>query len=150
MEVNSQEILETLKNKISLYEHLGVQEVRIFHDEVRIRVSLAKNTNHKGTAFGGSLYAVAVLASYAMVLTGLKARKIATEDIVIAKGEITYLRPVTEDFEAVCRFDSKQAEEAFYQRLQQDRRVKGSLTTHIMDSGGSRKASLNGVFVVKA
>ena len=71
MEVNSQEILKTLKNKIALYEHLGIQSVSIEPRRVSFKVSLAENTNHKGTAFGGSIYAVAVLASYAMVLTGL-------------------------------------------------------------------------------
>lgn len=150
MEINSSEIIATLQEKISLYEHLGIESVQVSPHEVRLKVSLAKNKNHKGTAFGGSLYAVAVLASYAMVLTGLKARNLNTEDIVIAKGEITYLRPVEGDFEVVCGFDSLALEAEFYETLKVQGRVKAALTSYIVDGGGSRKASLKGVFVVKA
>lgn len=149
MEVNSQEILKTLKNKIALYEHLGIQSVSIEPRRVSFKVSLAENTNHKGTAFGGSIYAVSVLASYAMVLTGLKARGIPTEDIVIAKGEIQYIEPVDTDFEVVCEFPDTRSEHDFYEELRAAGKVRGSLNSYVL-ADGSRKATLKGVFVVKS
>ncbi|MEK2645847.1 YiiD C-terminal domain-containing protein [Bdellovibrio sp. BCCA] len=149
MEINSEELIGILKNKIALYEHLGIEVVKIRSEEVRFRVSLEKNRNHKGTAFGGSLYASAVLAAYALVLAGLKERSIPTENIVIAKGEIQYLRPVDTDFEIVCRFPSQSHEEDFYRELTSTGRVRGSITSQILGAGGSLKASLTGVFVVK-
>ncbi|KYG63153.1 hypothetical protein AZI86_15715 [Bdellovibrio bacteriovorus] len=149
MEVNSQDIINTLKKKIALYEHLGIQSVNIEPHRVSFKVSLAKNTNHKGTAFGGSIYAVAVLASYAMVLTGLKARGIPTEDIVIAKGDIQYIEPVETDFEVVCEFPDTRSEHDFYEELRAAGKVRGALHSYILAEGGSRKASLKGVFVVK-
>lgn len=149
MEINSQDLINTLKTKITLYEHLGIKSVTATAHQVRFQVSLKNNENHKGTAFGGSLYAVAVLASYAMVLAGLRARGIPTDDIVIAKGDIHYLLPVESDFEVVCEFSSVRAENDFYEELRAQGRVRGHLTSYILADGGSRKASLNGVFVVK-
>lgn len=149
MEIDSQEMIAILKDKIALYEHLGIEVTRIRSEEVRFRVSLERSRNHKGTAFGGSLYATAVLAAYALVLAGLKERKIPTENIVIAKGEIQYFRPVDTDFEIICRFPSPAKEDAFYEELLKHGRVRGSLTSQILGEGGSLKASLTGVFVVK-
>ena len=151
MEVNPQELIAILKDKISLYEHLGITVVNINSSEVRFRISLAKNRNHKGTAFGGSLYATAVLAAYALVLAGLKARAINTENIVIAKGEIQYLRPVETDFDVLCKFPSSEDEAAFYTELVSSGKVRGSIESYILGGGGGDKlmASLTGLFVVK-
>ncbi|XGC79608.1 YiiD C-terminal domain-containing protein [Bdellovibrio bacteriovorus] len=151
MEVNPLELSEILRNKIALYEHLGIEVLTMGPHEVRFRVALEKNYNHKGTAFGGSLYATGVMAAYAMVLTGLHERKINTENIVISKGEIEYLRPVDTDFEIICRFPSLEEENAFYDELKEKGRVKAKLESQIVGLGPGRslKASLIGTFVVK-
>lgn len=149
MEVNAQELIEALKSKITLYKYLGIEVLEMNSSLVRFRVSLDKNRNHKGTAFGGSLYTTAVLAAYALVLAGLKARNIPTENIVIAKGEIQYLRPVDTDFEVVCHFKTSEQEEQFYSDLQMNGRVKGSLQSQIIGGGGVVGAVLTGAFVVK-
>ncbi|AHZ84865.1 YiiD C-terminal domain-containing protein [Bdellovibrio bacteriovorus] len=149
MEVNPQELIQILKDKITLYEHLGIEVKEIGSSRVHFRVSLEKNKNHKGTAFGGSLYASAVLAAYALALAGLKQRGLDTENIVIAKGEIQYLRPVETDFDIVSEFPSEDDEEAFYQELLSKKRVRGKIRSQILGEGGSLKASLVGDFVVK-
>ncbi|WP_415062011.1 YiiD C-terminal domain-containing protein [Bdellovibrio sp.] len=149
MEVDSQELIRILKDKIVLYQHLGIEVVKIDSHEVRFKVSLEKNKNHKGTAFGGSLYATGVLASYALVLAGLHERHIPTENIVIAKGEIQYLRPVDTDFEVVCQFSSLEEEDQFFAELNTKGKVRGALATRILGADGVLKATLMGVFVVK-
>ncbi len=149
MEVNQNELITILKDKIALYEHLGIEVVSLRSDQVHFHTSLEKSHNHKGTAFGGSLYASAVLACYALVLAGLKKRNIPTENIVIAKGEIEYLRPVETDFEIFCSFPSAADEEAFYRKLQQNNSVRGSLVSEIKDPSGSLRAVLTGLFVVR-
>ncbi len=54
---------------------------------------LAANINDKGTAFGGSLYNLCVMAGWGM--TWIKAQELGLEgEIVVAKGEIDYLRPL--------------------------------------------------------
>ena len=61
--------------------------------ELRVSAPLDKNINDKGTAFGGSLYNLCVIAAWGM--TDLKAKELGLKgDIVVAKGEIDYLRPL--------------------------------------------------------
>lgn len=149
MEINQQELIAVLKDNIALYQHLGIEETSITPHEVRLKVSLKKSHNHKGTAFGGSLYASAVLAAYALVLAGLKERKIPTENIVIAKGEIEYLRPVDTDYEIICKFSSLQKETVFFEELRDKKKVRGSLVSEIKGQDQSLRARLTGLFVVK-
>lgn len=62
-------------------------------ESLQVSAPLDANINDKGTAFGGSLYNLCVIAAWGM--TDLKAKELAmTGDIVVAKGEINYLRPL--------------------------------------------------------
>ncbi len=110
----NQEILETLENKIVLYKHLGIEFQEISSSRIHLVVDLEKNSNHKGTAFGGSLYTAAVVSAYALVLAGLRSRNILTENIVIAKGSMDYKRPVAEDFDVVSEYASPEEEKSFF------------------------------------
>lgn len=150
MEVKGEEIDNILRDKIKLYEHLGIEVLEITSHKAHFRVSLEKNLNHKGTAFGGSIYATGVMCAYALVLAGLKHYHIATDNIVIAKGDISYLRPVDTDFDVVASFQSLQQEQNFFSQLQKNKRVKDVVKVQILGEGGSLKASLSGTFVVKA
>lgn len=60
---------------------------------LQVSAPLALNINDKRTAFGGSLYNLCVIAAWGM--TDLKAKELnLSGDIVVAKGEINYLRPL--------------------------------------------------------
>ena len=141
-------LAELLKDKIKLYEHLGLEVVELTSSSVRFRVSLEENLNHKGTAFGGSIYAAAVLSAYALVLHGLRERKIPTDNIVIQKGEIQYLKPIESDFEVVCAFPNQDFANDFYNRLETTGRVKDTLTVKAQIANDT-KATLKGTFVVR-
>ena len=160
MEVKGDEVDNILRDKIKLYEHLGITIVEINSHKAHFHVSLEKNLNHKGTAFGGSLYATGVMAAYALVLAGLKHYQISTDNIVISKGEISYLRPVDTDFDVIASFPYADDEEAFYNEIKTRKRAKKTVKVQILAGGGegnavadrdgSLKASLSGVFVVNA
>src|SRR5207302_1440336 len=55
---------------------------------------------HLGTAFGGSLAAVATLAGYCFIWLELGDR---SAHVVIRESAISYRRPVTGEIRAVCR-----------------------------------------------
>lgn len=82
-----------------LKEHLPLARaagVNIDHYDgtcLQVSAPLALNINDKNTAFGGSLYNLCVIAAWGM--TDLKAKELClTGDIVVAKGEINYLKPL--------------------------------------------------------
>ncbi len=141
-------LIQTLKEKIKIFPYLGVSFTEISKSRVRLTADLSESTSHKGTAFGGSLYSIAVLAAYALALQGLRARGIATENIVIQKGEIQYLKPVEEDFEVTASFETPEKEEEFFQALVDKKRTRGAIDVEVRVQG-DLKATLHGVFVVR-
>ena len=64
---------------------------------VVLRAPLAPNANHKGTAFGGSLFCVAVLTGWAWATRYIAARGL-NADAVIQESTIRYLKPVHGEF----------------------------------------------------
>jgi thioesterase domain-containing protein len=80
-------------NEFALARHIGIAVDAADDDAVVLRAPLAPNANYKGTAFGGSLYAVAVLAGWAWVTRYLASRDIQA-DAVIQESKVLYLTPV--------------------------------------------------------
>lgn len=82
-----------LKEHLPLARAAGVEIDSYDGECLQVSAPLALNINDKQTAFGGSLYNLCVIAAWGM--TDLKAKELNfTGDIVVAKGEITYLRPL--------------------------------------------------------
>lgn len=100
--MNDQEFLKHLEKNIPITKHFGIQSLQrqsqSQDQEISIQVSLAAHLNHKKTAFGGSLYSLSALTCYGWLWTALPKLGLFTDDIVIQKGEIEYLKPVNADF----------------------------------------------------
>ncbi len=73
---------------------------------IQLRIPLASHLNHKGTAFGGSLYNSAVIACYLLVHSELSSRGESSDSFVIADGSMKYLKPVTADFEVKVQWSN--------------------------------------------
>ena len=81
----------------------GAMEARVesFGDHgLVLTAPLGPNHNHLGTAFGGSLAAIATLAGYAMLWLELGDRE---SHIVIKSSSLKYLHPVRSEIRAVCQ-----------------------------------------------
>ncbi|MBW8310382.1 MAG: thioesterase domain-containing protein [Candidatus Paracaedibacteraceae bacterium] len=95
-----------------LYEHiplsvaLGVKAVEASCHQVVLTAPMTPNINHKQTAFGGSLHAVATLACWSLMYLNLKEFPHFT-DIVISKSEVNYICPVTTDFTVECSIENQ-------------------------------------------
>ena len=76
-----------------LAKHIGIVVESADDSAVVLRAPLAPNANYKGTAFGGSLYSVAVLTGWAWVTRYLAERGLAA-DAVIQESNVRFLSPV--------------------------------------------------------
>jgi thioesterase domain-containing protein len=74
-----------------------------------LKAPLAMNSNHKGTAFGGSLFSLAVLAGWGLLVLKLGERHLDAE-LVIQDSNVEYLAPVRGDFNAQARLDADEWE----------------------------------------
>ncbi len=72
-------------------------------DKLRIRAPLSSNTNHHGTVFGGSQYAIGAVAGWALIRCKLSEYGLAGT-IVVKSASMDYLRPVREDFSITVEF----------------------------------------------
>ncbi|MBI1894819.1 MAG: YiiD C-terminal domain-containing protein [Candidatus Rokubacteria bacterium] len=91
-----------LRTEMPVTQRLGIRVVGRRDGQVVLSAPLAANTNHEGTAFAGSLNAVATLAGWATVWLLLRDHGLQAH-AVIQDSTVRYLRPVTGDFEALAR-----------------------------------------------
>ncbi len=97
----SEELQQRFHRDIALTQHMGLQVDEYSDIGLVLSAPLARNLNHKQTAFGGSLNSLVTLAGWGMVYLVLK--EMGREaHIIIQESEISYLRPVTDDFQAIC------------------------------------------------
>ncbi len=87
-----------LHGQIPLTRAMSVQVVVYDGAQLVLTAPLAQNHNHLGTAFGGSLNALATLAGYALLWLELNDR---TAHIVIRKSSIQFRHPVRGELRAV-------------------------------------------------
>ncbi len=95
---------QTLHSEIPLSLAMGISVAGYDGNSLRLAAPLAPNINHKLTAFGGSLYSLAVLCGWGLLHLKL-AEAGLHKHIVIQESSIRYLRPVKQEMQAECRMD---------------------------------------------
>ncbi len=137
-----------LKEKIPIAQTMAISIVDISPLELTMLLPLAPNRNHKGTLFGGSLYSGAALACYGLFLYGLSNNGFSTDDIVISKGDISYIKPVKSDALIIANWSDANTPNLFYRRLSKKGRARIPLSAKIME-GDSLCAIFHSQFVAK-
>lgn len=104
-----------LHNEIPLTKLMGISVKECSPDKVILTAPLDANSNHKDTAFGGSLYSVAVLCGWSLVHCQLQHLGLKGH-IVIHHSEVDYRLPVDGTIEAICVVDDDLLFETFARR----------------------------------
>jgi thioesterase domain-containing protein len=122
MDIESPEkyLEEFFDMQIPITREMGIRVAAFNGTSLALRAPLGPNVNDKGTAFGGSLYALLVLAGWGLLHLKLK-REGLPSDVMIHEIDVTYSLPVTEDWEARCRLP----EDDGYSRFLGDLRTRG-------------------------
>ncbi|HEY1313884.1 MAG TPA: YiiD C-terminal domain-containing protein [Steroidobacteraceae bacterium] len=137
-----------LQNRITrefvLAAHIGIMVESADDAAVVLSAPLTPNANYKGTAFGGSLYSVAVLAGWAWVTRYLAARGLPA-DAVIQESNMRFLRPVLGALRARAAAPAGNEIDKFRKMLQRAGRGRISLQVEI-GNNQSAAALFHGVF----
>lgn len=115
-----------LRREIPLSRGMGVSVSAMEPGALELAAPLAPNLNHKKTAFGGSLYSLAVLAAWGTVRRILREAGLVDCHVVIVEGALSYLKPVNGAFRARCEGPGEGEAEKFRQSLA--RKGKGRIT----------------------
>jgi len=130
--------------EFALARHIGVIVESADDAGVVLRAPLALNANYKGTAFGGSLYSLAVLAGWAWVTRYLAAQGVAA-DAVIQESNVRFLAPVQGELRASVTAPAAVHIDKFRRMLQ--RAGRGRIRLRVEIKYGQTVATLfEGVF----
>lgn len=115
-------------------QHMQISVEHYDGRSLRLHAPLAPSINDKLTAFGGSIYVVAVMACWGMVYMrcvdyGLD------PDIVVAEASIEYLKPVTGDIVASSLVSDEKNWENFFHRFEERGKAKIDLSSEIIVNG---------------
>ncbi len=128
------QIEDYLHENIPISKAMGVRVVVASPTEITLAAPLGPNINHKRTAFGGSLQAVATLACWSLLHINLRDQADPSE-IVITNSNIDYIRPVTGDFEASASLPDARRWEVFRTTFDRRGRARIQMSANILQDG---------------
>jgi len=126
------EMEELFYDKMPITRAMGVRVEEYDGRRLVLTAPLRENANHLGTAFGGSLHALAVLSGYGLLWLELRDTE---SDIVIRDSSISYDRPVRGDLRAACVRPEEKTLDAFKRRFHHKGLARIVLTATIDDAG---------------
>jgi thioesterase domain-containing protein len=124
-----------LASEIPVTLHLGLEVLAHDEDGLILAAPLAKNVNHEGTAFAGSVNAVATLAGWGWVWLALKAAG-QPGHVVLQDSKVRHLAPIDQDFRAYALQPSIAAVERLLDAVRRHGRGRIGLTVEVR--GGER------------
>lgn len=114
-----------LHEHIPLTRAMGVQVNDANWNHASLRMPLTDNLNHRESVFGGSISAAGILVCWLQL--NLRLRDMMKHPrIVVQSSQTEYLKPLLEDFEAVCHPIEENAWKKFLETL--DRKGKARIT----------------------
>lgn len=125
--------------------HLGVRVREASPRRVTLEAPLAPNRNRSGTAFAGSLNALATLAGWSWLTLYLRSEG-AEPQVLLQDSAITYDRPATSAFRAVCHAPEAHELDRFLATLARRGRARLTLPVLLVTST-STVASFSGRYV---
>jgi len=147
--MTNNELEEYLHNNIPITEAMQVGVVEILPDRVVLSTPLLPNTNHRNTAFGGSVSTLATLSAWSLLRLKMDDKNAKNAHLVIQRNNIEYLHPVAVDFTASATL----TDEKKWQRFEKTFTAKGKARISveaIVEADGKICARFVGDFVVLA
>jgi thioesterase domain-containing protein len=123
---------EYLHAQIPLTRAMEVRVVQHDAAQLVLTAPLAPNHNHLGTAFGGSLSALATLAGYALLWLELRDN---TAHVVIRRSSLQFHRPVRGELRAHCRAPDPAILTVFRETFTRKGKARLELRVEIIEDG---------------
>ena len=130
--MNSSEFEQFLHEQIPITKAMEFNVIEFSTSKVKVLAKLKPNTNHMGTAFGGSINSLMAVCGWAMMYANVK--DVAPEaHIVIQKSSINYLGSIKEDFVAECELTDEDARIKFLEMYHRHQKGKLQLSVFCYD-----------------
>lgn len=120
--------------QIPVVKNMGIELSGFNGTEIKFKAPLDKNINHRFSAFGGSIYSVAVLAGYGLIFLNLRKRNL-NPHIVVHKSNVVYKKPILQDFEAICKLENNKEFDDFIQYYIENKKSRLELSSNVIING---------------
>lgn len=136
--------LETkLHSEIPLSHFMQVKVIHADEKQIELQCPLGPNHNHVGTAFGGSLAALMVLAAYCQLFKIIN----ETGHVLLKTSSMNYMHPVEETLRAVCNAPTEEQVKKFKDAFAKKGKGRLTLTSQIVLADGRTACEMTGEFV---
>ncbi|MDT8439691.1 MAG: YiiD C-terminal domain-containing protein [Wenzhouxiangellaceae bacterium] len=123
-----------LTGRIPLAEAMQLKIVRLDGQGIALAAPLAPNVNDKGTAFGGALVSLMILAGWSLPRLALRRAGLA-QDLVIGRCEVRFRAPVNGDFGIECDWPEAAAVDAFVDAARSGGRARLDVHPRVVFNG---------------
>ncbi len=142
------EIQNYLYEHIPLSKSMGVRVEEVKNNRVVLFAPLAANINHRDTVFGGSASALAILSAWTLLNFRLKHEGLDCR-LVIQKNSVSYDKPITGDFLAICEFSDDLRWKKFKAMYKRKHKARIQIDSRL-EHKGETVGSFSGHFVAIA
>lgn len=143
--IDDRAVQQYLHERIPMSRHMGIEVVSCDSSGLRLTAPLAPNINHRGTVFGGSASAVAMLAGWGFVHACVADLPFAV-GLVIRRNAMEFDAPLDADFEAWCAAPDAATLNAFHTNLAASGKARMQLAVQLL-VGSRCAATFTGVYV---
>jgi thioesterase domain-containing protein len=142
------ELEQYMHRHIPLSRAMAVAVLSIGEGAVTLQAPLAPNINHRETVFGGSVCAVAILASWALLYVRLRAAGLASS-LVIQRNTMEYQLPIAGPFTARASLEHPERWQSFTTMLLRKGKARVAVTA-LLEHANQTAGRFSGEFVALA
>jgi thioesterase domain-containing protein len=135
------------REELPITNALGIEVAEARQGALVLRMPLAPNRNHKGTAFAGSLSALTTLAGWSLLWLALREAG-EPAHVVIQDSSMRYLLPVHTDALATAMPPSAEEMAHLLEALRRHGRGRVAVQVVVRDVAGVEVARFGGRYVV--
>jgi thioesterase domain-containing protein len=137
-----------LHKHIPLSRAMQVSVVETAADSVTLVAPIEPNINHRGTVFGGSISAVAILAAWSLLHTRLRHAGVEAR-LVIQRNTVHYDAPIEGPFTATASVPAEGGWDTFLRTFARRGKARIAVSS-VLEVGGLVAARFEGHFVALA
>ncbi len=144
--MNRQEAQQYIETNIPITKAMGMSINVLNRNEVRVGLPLARNLNHHGSAFGGSIESLFFVTGWAFIQ--LLTENMTPEPLIVGRrGRVSFTGAIRKDFEARLHIPSEEVTDVFLQELKNKGKARITARSFI-EMDGKICAEFEGDFVV--
>lgn len=132
-----------LHSEIPLSQFMQVKVVHADQKHIELQAPLGPNHNHVGTAFGGSLATMMVLAAYCQLFKIIN----ETGHVLLKTSTMNYIHPVTGNIRSVCFAPTADIVQKFQDTFSKKGKGRLVLTSQILLADNRVACEMTGEFV---